>query len=123
MSTSTTERNADSPSVDSHRNGPMSNAERQRRYRDHQRGGPAVGRWHGHVPAERTAAGWGISRAMLFMASFVLDHAPELEAEIMAGTLRLTRAYKLVRRQHDMAVVKMARQRLAGDQGDGGPGE
>ena len=95
-------RNADSPNLDSHRNGPMSNAERQRRYRNRKRGGPPRGRWAGHISVAKQAEAVGASRSMLFMAKWICKHAPDLVSEIEAGTLKVYTSY--YRRRDQMAM-------------------
>ena len=65
----------------------MTNAERQKRYRDKQRGGPPVGRWAGHVSREVRAVAHDTSRSIIMMSKWILRHAPEYEKAIKKGAI------------------------------------
>lgn len=90
-------RNGDSPFVDGQRNVPLTAAERQRRYRDRKRGGPAKGRWAGHVSAKVFASQWAISRSTLFMSQRIRKLSPDLTKEVEGGRMRVGRAYRILR--------------------------
>jgi hypothetical protein len=83
------ERNADRSPEDAQRNGncrPLTNAERQQRYRDRKRGGPPQGRWAGYVTLQRTL---GISRSSAHMARWIYRHAPDEYARLCIVMNRL----------------------------------
>ena len=74
------ERNADSLPANDQRNAgrrAMTSAERQRRYRDKKRGGPPLGRWHGHATAQQLAPPH-LGRTSVFMGRWIIKHAPDL---------------------------------------------
>jgi len=99
--------NGESPLVDCQRNAPLTNAERQRRYRDHKRGGPPVGRWHDHVSVAAVAKSQGIGRSLLFMASWLQRFAPDLIPQLERGELKVTQAYY---RRRDQLAMQAAMQ-------------
>jgi hypothetical protein len=96
-------RNADSSQMNDSRNA-MTNAERQRRYRDKRRGGPPVGRWPNGAVVARIAKAQNVSRTMIYMAGWIVKHAPDVAPLIEAGKIRLTPTYKRLRREYDRAV-------------------
>ena len=98
--------NGESPLVDCPRNAPLTNAERQRRYRDRKRGSPPVGRWQGHTPAAALAKSQGIGRSILFMASWLQRFAPDLIPQLERGELKVTWAYYRRRSQLAMQAAK-----------------
>jgi hypothetical protein len=67
----------------------MTNAERQRRYRDKKRGGPPVGRWPdgAYMPKVlgdiRGTTGWG--KSQWYMAKWICDHFPEVLKTLGSG--------------------------------------
>jgi len=95
--------------MDDQRNA-KTNAERQRRYRDRKRGGPPRGRWADHVPTAVRADVSGTTRTMLFMAAWVVEHAPEFLPQIEAGTVRLAPTYRRLKREYDSALVAFLRE-------------
>jgi hypothetical protein len=84
----------------------MTNAERQKRYRDRQRGGPPVGRWQGHLSTAKIAKAQHISRTMVFMARWVMKHAPDLVQALESGELKMAPTYRRLRGQYIMAMAK-----------------
>ena len=114
----TTERNADSPSVDCQRNGPLSNAERQRRYRDRRRGGPPVGRWDGHMSVKATLAVFPVGRSFYYMTRWLRKYAPEVIPDLEAGKAKITPTYQRVRHEHELAYFRalIAERDADGDQ-------
>ena len=100
-------RNDDSPLVDAKRNTPVTNAERQRRYRDRKRGGPSCGRWPlGYVTIAQTARLQGVSRSMLFMARWLRMYAPDVIPKVESGELKVTPIYQRRRSQLAMQIAK-----------------
>lgn len=83
-----------------------SNAERQRQYRDRQRGGPPKGRWHGHTKAADIARSQHVSRASLFMAEWILKHAPDVVPDCDAGKVKITPTYRRLRQEYIMALAR-----------------
>src|SRR5437870_2773322 len=80
-------RNAERPLENNHRNGAMSNAERQRRYRDRNRGGPPKGRWAGHQSLETQAQAslpQRLSRSSVYMLRWITGHAPDVLPALFA---------------------------------------
>jgi len=81
----------------------MTNAERQKRYRDRKRGGPPVGRWlAGYKSVETTVAEekklWsepGMGRTMVFMLLWLKRMAPAVERD--ADKVRISTTYKRLR--------------------------
>ncbi len=101
------ERNADSSPVNDHRNGPMTNAERQKRYRDKLRGGPPVGRWACHLSVAKAAQIQGIGRTMIFMAGWISKYAPEYEEQIISGKIKaLTPLYHRLKSEYEAKLFK-----------------
>jgi hypothetical protein len=97
--------------VTNQRNGrPMSNAERQRRFRDKRRGGPPVGRW----PADyMSLSAWaeimGMSRTTLARLHYLDEVAPGW-AEALEGDDRpvsITKAYYLMRLQVSVKMLEL----------------
>jgi len=75
-----TGHNCDRSPADDHRNAgkkALTNAERQRRYRNKKRGGPPLGRWHGHASIQRLLASHGLKRTMAFMGQWIIRLAPD----------------------------------------------
>lgn len=107
--------NADRPKLDDSRNGSMTNAERQRRYRDRKRGGPPRGRWAGHLPAFLLAKSQGTSRSYMYYASWILDHASDVADAIEAGDGNLAVAYERLRREYESGLMKSLRSRPSDD--------
>ncbi len=107
MSTATVaDRNADSSPVNDKRNGPMTNAERQKRYRDKLRGGPPQGRWAGHTSTAKRGEAIRISRTMIFMCSWVCKHAPEYEGQFAAGKTKVSPLYRRLKHEYDAKLFK-----------------
>ena len=69
---------------------PMTNAERQRAYRQRRSGGP-------QLTVAQIAKVHGCGRTGVFYASYVTKHRPDLVAQVQAGTLAITRAYRIAR--------------------------
>jgi len=89
----------------------MSNAERQKRYRDRKRGGPPRGRWYGHGPvlnAKQHFAVHGCSRTTLFMGRWLWEHAPDAAEDILDGSseAKVSPTYRKLRREFEAGVVK-----------------
>lgn len=84
----------------------MTNAERQKRYRDKKRGGPPVGRWGGRVPVKTAAEVYKVGRTLIFMSSWIAKHAPDVSDEIRAGRARVTPAYKRLRAEYMMGLAR-----------------
>ena len=85
----------------------MTNAERQKRYRDTQRGGPSEGRWPaGHLSMPTRAKMGQVSRTMIAMCSWIFRHAPDLVPGIKAGLLKVTPTYKRLKGEYDAGVVQ-----------------
>lgn len=76
------------------RNGTMTNAERQKRYRDRKRGGPPRGRWTGHISVASRAKALSVSRTMIFMARWIAEHAPDVATQIERGELKVGPEYR-----------------------------
>src|SRR5436190_17915550 len=85
---------------------PMTNAERQRGYRDRRRGGPPKGRWAGHVSIATTAKVHDTSRTLLVMGVWILRYAPDEAPALDAGTAKTTPTYRRLRNEYIMAVAK-----------------
>ncbi len=109
------ERNDDSSPVNDKRNGPMTNAERQRRYRDKRRGGPPAGRWADLTSAAKHGEVYKISRTMIFMCSWVCKHAPEYEEQFAAGKTKVSPVYRRLKREYDVALFKALDERPSDD--------
>ena len=108
-------RNGDSILVNGKRNGPMTNAERQRRYRDRKRGGPPKGRWAGHLSADKMTEDLAISRSMIFMGRWITKWAPEYEDQIMAKKIKVTPLYRRLRKEFVIKFNKAVTERPDGD--------
>ena len=114
MSTQTTavaphapgECNGDRSPVNGKGNGPMTNAERQRRYRDKLRGSPPLGRWAGHTSRAAVAKGHKIGRTILFMSAWILEYAPDCAGPMEAGTAKATPTYRRLKAEYDIGLFK-----------------
>ena len=104
-------RNDDSSPVNDRRNGPMTNAERQKRYRDRKRGGPPKGRWAGYETLADIARLTGGSRTVVFMANWLVNHAMDAADKVRIGELKITPTYRRLRRAYDAGIVKAIRER------------
>jgi hypothetical protein len=79
----------------------MTNAERQKKYRDRKRGSPPVGRWpKEHLPVEIVAKVSHVGRTSVFMASWVGKHAPECQLDLAEGRAKMTPLYRRLRREY-----------------------
>ncbi len=83
----------------------MTNAERQKRYRDKKRGGPAVGRWGGHTSMAKVAKGVGATRTTMFMLMWIDQHAKDVMLNLDSGELKVTPTYKRLRAEYEAGVV------------------
>ena len=86
----------------------MTNAERQKRYRDRKRGGPPRGRWgdHGWTQAQ-LAAGLGIGRTMVCMVHWLGEcGALEELRKIEAGRGKVTPIYKRLRADYERGLCR-----------------
>jgi hypothetical protein len=100
--------------------GRQSNAERQKRWRDRNRGGAPVGRWpEGYVSVARQAKVFQVGRTLMFMSRWILKHAPEFEAPILSGEIkRVTPLYRKLKRDYDLGIFR-ALQGATSDQAAG----
>lgn len=83
----------------------MTNAERQKRYRDKKRGGPPKGPWGGSPSVASIAEAAGIGRTIIFMVKWIDRHAPDVTPELKAGSLKATPTYKRLRREYEMGIA------------------
>ncbi len=84
----------------------MTNAERQKRYRDKKRGAPVEGRWPaGHISKPAIAELMQLSRTLVCMASWIKKHAPDVAPDLQAGRLKTTPTYKRLKAEYDAGVV------------------
>ena len=84
----------------------LSAAERQRRFRDRKRGGPPLGRWHGHESLAEQAAAIGCSRTTVFRLKWLFTNAPEAAERAAAGVEKITPLYYRLRREYDEALIR-----------------
>jgi hypothetical protein len=85
----------------------MTNAERQKQYRDRKRGGPPVGRWHGHDSAAKWAERLGIGRSQWLMIRWICRHAPDVHDEFAKDEkLKITPTYHRLKREYDIGLVR-----------------
>jgi hypothetical protein len=103
---STAQRNGNGSQVNDKRNGPMTNAERQRRYRDRSRGCPPVGRWAYHTATAKIAAEYKISRTMIFMSAWIKNHAPEYCDALVAGSGTVSKIYREQKPKFDAGLFR-----------------
>jgi hypothetical protein len=86
----------------------MTNAERQKRYRDRKRCGPLVGRWHGHRTAKQFGAenptGERVGRSMVFMIAWLQRHLSREDFLALVAKEKVTPLYRRLKRQHDYRV-------------------
>lgn len=87
----------------------MSNAERQRQYRNRKRGGPPVGRWAGHLAKRKIAEAYHISRTLLVYSGWIAKHAPELVQDLEAGRARVTPTYRALKPKYDAGIARAVR--------------
>src|SRR5262245_52778311 len=93
----------------------MTNAERQKRYRDKQRGGPPLGRWHGHTATSKIAKALNASRTMFYMGQWIAGHAPDMASKIETGEAKVTPIYNRLRIQYIMALARASQKRPDGE--------
>lgn len=94
----------------------MTNAERQKRYRDKKRGGPPVGRWSDHLSVPKLAESLKVGRTSIFMAAWIRKHAPDVAADLQADRAKVTPSYKRLRGEYDLGLVRALQARE--DQGN-----
>jgi hypothetical protein len=85
---------------------PMTNAERQKRYRNRQRGGPPLGRWGGRLSIGQAAKAVGCSRTILFMIRWIDKYAKDVMPQLDHPKARVTPAYKRLRAEYDAGFLK-----------------
>jgi hypothetical protein len=85
----------------------MTNAERQKRYRDKQRGSPAGRRWSGHLSARVNAYLAQTSRTAYFMGLWILNNAPDVlpESGKAREAFKITPAYKRLRSEYELGIL------------------
>jgi hypothetical protein len=82
----------------------MTNAERQRRYRERKRGGAPVGRWrHGSFVATFAKVN-NIGRTVIFMAGWIREYAPDVAFLLESGAVKVTPTYKRLTAEYDREV-------------------
>jgi hypothetical protein len=81
----------------------MTNAERQKRYRDKKRGGLARERRPGGMTDAELAKTLHVSVSMLRMARWIIAHAPDVVPAIEAGELTVTAEYRRLNDELDRA--------------------
>ena len=84
----------------------MTNAERQKRYRDRKRGGPPAGRWAGHTSLTKVAKSSQLGRTTLWMLGWISRHAPDLEPALAADEIKIAPTYRRLRREYLEAVTQ-----------------
>ena len=108
-------RNDDSSPANDKRNGSMTNAERQKRYRDKKRGGPPKGRWAGHLTVAEIAQRAGVSRTKIFMCSWIKKNAPEYFDGIKDGEIKIGPLYRQLKDEYDAGIFKAVCERPSGN--------
>jgi hypothetical protein len=96
----------------------LTNAERQKGYRDRKRGGPPAGRWAGRSSLAKIARSVGTSRTRLFMIRWISAHAPEvLDQTVNRGEpgLKITPTYYRLKAEYEAGILRTAKERPAGD--------
>lgn len=94
----------------------MTNAERQKRYRDKKRGGPVEGRWSvGHLTVADQAKLVQVGRTSVFMAMWISKYAPDAAQGLTAGTLKVTPTYKRLKCEYDAGVVEAIARKVSTD--------
>jgi hypothetical protein len=83
----------------------MTNAERQKRYRDRKRGGPPVGRWAGGVSVAFAAKEMDVGRTIVFMNRWIDRHAPDIVPILLAGGAKTTPTYNRLRAEYNAGIL------------------
>jgi hypothetical protein len=90
----------------------MTNAERQKRHRDKRRGCPREGRWPaGYLSVDRLAKVQGVGRTTIFMAKWILRHAPDVAPRLDAGELSVAPTYRRLRNEYVMGAARAVKAR------------